>query len=82
MPAVTEIFSAAEAPGFSPAKQASYRKWLSPRTTRNRPPELKPLFEAAFAARLNGLRKASEKQIPRGLKPTRDDKSNGLVRRT
>ena len=33
----------------------------------------------SFAARLKRLRKKSEKQIPRGLKPTRNDKNKGLV---
>src|SRR5271157_5542725 len=33
----------------------------------------------SFAARLKRLLKKSEKQIPRGLKPTRNDKNKGLV---
>jgi hypothetical protein len=36
-------------------------------------------FHDAVAARLNRLRKESEKQIPRGLKPARDDKNKRLV---
>jgi hypothetical protein len=36
------------------------------------------VFVGPTAARLKKLLKKSEKQIPRGLKPARDDKNKGL----
>jgi len=41
-----------------------------------------PHDNIGFPRRLKRLLKKSEKQIPRGLKPTRNDKKKGLVRRT
>jgi hypothetical protein len=43
------------------------------------PQRLKPWTRRQFTARLNSLLKNSQKQIPRGLKPARDDKYKRLL---
>jgi hypothetical protein len=59
-----------EAPGFSPAKNGRFQKWLQPRWTGAKALSCR----YAFSARVNRPPKKSKQQIPRGLKAARDDK--------